>query len=248
MNYIDPFKAPFASPNWLKNLGLQSLCALIPVIGPIVLGGYGADVIAARALNRHAQVPDFDFNYFTRYLQRGVWPFLVGLVVGLVMLPCTFLSVIPLFLGIFSNDTLGFFTGLAAYLFLLMLSILVTQFIAAPLQLRATLLQNFSQAFNFRWVLAMLGATIVQNLVILLIGLALMLPFICLVFATFGLAAYVLNAYFMNVSWHFLIAEYYVFLDKGGEPLPVVGYDGQGQPRGFDIVTQPTPPAPPVSP
>ena len=41
------------------------------------------------------QFPDFDFNRFMEYLERGVWPFLAQLVVGFVMLPVMLLVMVP---------------------------------------------------------------------------------------------------------------------------------------------------------
>lgn len=249
MNYIDPFKAPFASPNWLKNFGLQTVCMFIPIIGPIVLGGYGADVVAARARDRHAQVPDFDFNFFTRYLQRGVWPFLVGLALTVLIVPCAVLSVVPVFIGASSNQVEYFLLGFATYMVGLQLSMLLLSFISTPFVLRASLLQNFAQSFDVRWALSWYRHTFIQAVAIILLQILLALPFTCIILATFTLAVYVIGPYMTNVGWHFVIAEYYIFLDKGGQPLTVVGYDGHGQPRGFDVVPTnqpPTPPAPPT--
>ena len=37
-----------------------------------------------------ARFPPFDFQYFTKYLERGLWPFLVSLAASVVMVPVMF--------------------------------------------------------------------------------------------------------------------------------------------------------------
>ena len=54
------------------NLLLMTVCNLIPIVGPIVLLGYRAEV--AQALLRDGELrrhPKFDFDRFIEYLTRG---------------------------------------------------------------------------------------------------------------------------------------------------------------------------------
>jgi hypothetical protein len=70
------------------NTLLLSVCYFIPVVGPIVGLGYRAEVATALTrdpnLRRH---PKFTFERFVEYLTRGVWPFLMSLVVSLPLVP-----------------------------------------------------------------------------------------------------------------------------------------------------------------
>jgi hypothetical protein len=77
----------FKSPKWSTNLLLGGVCMLIPLAGPIVLGGWHITVLWARNDRSPGQIPEFDFSQFGKYLERGLWPFLVGFVVSLVILP-----------------------------------------------------------------------------------------------------------------------------------------------------------------
>src|SRR4051812_45577721 len=73
------------------NLLLMTVCNFIPVVGPIVLLGYRSEVATAlledEERRRH---PKFDFNNFAEYLSRGIWPFLMGLLAGVVVVPAFF--------------------------------------------------------------------------------------------------------------------------------------------------------------
>src|SRR5438093_320718 len=76
------------------NLLLLTLCQLIPVIGPIVALGYRAEVpLALSRDSDRRRHPNFDFNRFVKYLTRGLWPFLVGLIVAFLGLPVAILAV-----------------------------------------------------------------------------------------------------------------------------------------------------------
>ena len=86
MQYMDSIKRFFRHPKWGMNLLLQTVCMLIPIVGPIVLQGYHVGGLTRQFQNPDAEYPEFDFNRFTVYLGRGIWPFLVGLVVGFIAL------------------------------------------------------------------------------------------------------------------------------------------------------------------
>lgn len=66
------------------NVLLITVCFLIPIVGPIVMMGYRAEVAEALIrdpdLRRH---PLFKFDRFAEYLSRGVWAFLIALVVSI---------------------------------------------------------------------------------------------------------------------------------------------------------------------
>ena len=66
---------------------LGAVCALIPILGPIVYLGYLTEVIVAQHRHGEESFAAFDFDYFGRYLSRGLWPFLVQLVAGLIVVP-----------------------------------------------------------------------------------------------------------------------------------------------------------------
>src|SRR5580658_5655365 len=88
MNFMQAFRYVLDRPGGLMNLVLITVSQLIPVVGPIVLLGYRAEVSVALEhdpeLRRH---PKFDFGRFVEYLTRGVWPFLISLILSLPIVP-----------------------------------------------------------------------------------------------------------------------------------------------------------------
>lgn len=78
----------FKSPKWGMNLLLGGVAMLIPMIGPLVLGGWHVAGFWARGNDEDpARFPPFDFQYSGKYLERSLWPFLVNLAASLVRLP-----------------------------------------------------------------------------------------------------------------------------------------------------------------
>src|SRR5580692_5496549 len=88
MNFIQAFRYILDRPGGSVNLLLITVSQFIPVVGPIVLLGYRAEVSVALEhdprLKRH---PKFDFGRFVQYLTRGVWPFLISLILSLTIIP-----------------------------------------------------------------------------------------------------------------------------------------------------------------
>src|SRR5262245_57238028 len=87
MQFFKPFTYFIRKPGGFTNVLYGCLLVLIPVIGPIILLGYRAEV--AESLEKDPNLedyPDFDFNRFLDYLMRGVWPFVAELVVTCVAL------------------------------------------------------------------------------------------------------------------------------------------------------------------
>jgi Protein of unknown function (DUF4013) len=88
----------FKTPEWRSNLLLGAVTLLIPLVGPVVLGGWHITCLWARG-NRE-DLPAYDFQYFGKYLERGLWPFLVGLVTSLVLVPVMMVLMLVFFLMI----------------------------------------------------------------------------------------------------------------------------------------------------
>src|SRR5262245_61754296 len=84
MKYIYAYKFLFESPNWLMNLLASSICQLVPILGPMVFLGYAYEIVEALHRQKDARYPDFDTNRLLDYLKRGVWPFIVRLIVGVL--------------------------------------------------------------------------------------------------------------------------------------------------------------------
>lgn len=76
---MDAIKFAFSTPDWTMNLLLGLVFMMIPVVGPLALQGWHAE-IHQRLVRRHPQpIPKLDFGDFMHYLERGIGPFVVNL-------------------------------------------------------------------------------------------------------------------------------------------------------------------------
>jgi hypothetical protein len=230
MNVSSAIGFPFRGPHVWPNLGLVLLCLLIPVIGPIVVMGYMVGAERALAENIDAAAPRFDFGKFTFYLQRGVWPFLVGLVMGLILLPFMWGLIA---VGIVGGALLGRhpWVGVAmiggavpAYLVLLT----VYQVATAPLILKAGLQENFGAGFDLRFL-----GDYVKRVGLLALGVGLVMVVIIVPLSLVSLCALFVGPLVLSVWLQFVLAHvqmqlYREYLARGGTP----------------IVIKPEPPAP----
>lgn len=230
MNYTASVSDFFKSPKWGMNMLLGGVTMLIPMVGPLVLSGWQITGFWGRGDNDDpAEFPPFDFQHFVKYLERGLWPFLVNLVASLALIPLMMLVVfLPMMLcGVFephrgSHDAGPLVLAVFAAVFILyMLLIMAFYFIATPLILRATIVQEFAPAFNFPFVKRFLSL-MWQELVVAMVfmfGLGICLAVIGMLFCFVGIYFTIPLSLF---CWHHLQKQLYqVYLGRGGEPVPL---------------------------
>jgi len=250
MNYTASVTDFFKSPKWGMNMLLGAVTMLIPVVGPLVLAGWQITCFWGREdIGDPAEFPPFDFQNFVKYLERGLWPFLVNLVASFVLVPLMMLLVfMPMMsVGIFDPHHGGHNSGLlvlavfAAVFILYALLIMAFYFITTPLILRATLVQDFAPAFNLAFVkrfLSLMWQDLVVSMVFMF-GVGIGLTVIGM------LACYIGMFFTIPVSlfcWHHLQKQLYqVYLSRGGEPVPL-------SPKLRDDPAIPPPVGPPVLP
>src|SRR5690606_20401227 len=103
-----------------------------------------------------ANFPPFDFQFFGKYLERGLWPFLVSLAASAVLVPVIMVVLfVPLFLAGVQDAQAGREPAAALFVGLFVIYSLIVmafQFIVIPLVLRATVTQDFARAFDLRFV------------------------------------------------------------------------------------------------
>jgi hypothetical protein len=230
MNYIASIQDFFKSPNWVMNLLFAALCVLsayvIPVVGIMVLAGWFITGFYARNDDRFETFPDFDFNQFSTYLQRGLWPTLVLMVAGFVVgIAIWIVIMIPLFI-------IGMILGgsdssiLAVLLMLISFVMYVAMFVVIhavmiPLGLRATLTQDFAAAFDFgfikRFLTLMWKEVVISSVFMIVSGMVLVMAgalALCVgMFAGLALALF--------SSAHLTKQLYHLYLSRGGDPIPV---------------------------
>lgn len=227
MDYVASVSDFFKSPKWMMNLLLGGVCLLIPLVGPVVVLGWLITGFWARQDQNFETFPPFDFAHFGKYLERGLWPFLVSFVVGLLTVPVIWIVTIPTMFvtGISAghNKDLGCLGGLALMMMVvfIFLIVFVMMLVMTPLKLRAALTQDFAQAFDFGFVKRFMTLTWKEIVLSSLFVLVVSILFGCL-----GLIVFCVGVYFATVltyfSWTHLYKQLYaLYLSRGGEPIPV---------------------------
>jgi hypothetical protein len=229
---------PFRGPHVWPNLGCVALCFLIPVVGALVAMGYMVTVEKLLIQNIDADAPRFNFNRFSDYLIKGVWPFLASLVLTLIVLPLMLLMVLAvvvaaallqkhkvIMITVIVIGGLGYMT--AAFL----LNPLLT-----PLILKSGLQSSFSAAFDWKFMLdyfkrAGMLTLGMQFLLALLIFPAAILSF-CIPYL--GLFALMTMTQFMQT--HLRAQLYLTYLDRGGTPIP---FEPEPPEPAFPVIMQP---------
>ena len=232
VNYTASISDFFLSPKWMMNLLLGGVCVLIPIAGPMVVLGWLITGFWARQDERFETFPDFDFSHFGKYLERGLWPFLVAFVVSMgfsiVMVPLVWILMIPTMVvgGLSSGNEPNAgtcFGALAMVLVLLIFAALIfaLMLVLVPLKIRASLTQDFAKSFDLGFVKRFLALTwkeiVLSSLFLMIAGTLL----ICL-----GMIAFCVGMYLATVlvyfSWTHLHKQLYaLYLSRGGEPIPL---------------------------
>ena len=228
MNYTASVSDFFKSPKWMTNLLLGGVCGLIPIVGPIVLLGWLITGFWARQDENFETFPDFDFSHFGKYLERGLWPFLVTFVVSLLTVPLMWIVMIPaMFVGGISaghsKEAGGCLGAIALVLVILFVFLIVfgMMLLLTPLKLKASLTQDFGKAFDLAFVKRFVALTWKE---IVLSSLFVMVSSI--LFACLGLVVFCVGVCFATVltyfSWtHHQKQLYALYLSRGGEPVPL---------------------------
>jgi Protein of unknown function (DUF4013) len=219
MRYLRAYQYITDKPNWFSNLLLTTLCALIPVIGTIVVMGYLYEVTDAlrRRDERRGGYPDFDFGRFSSYLSRGVWPFLANLLIGVVISAV----LVPVYIaGAVASASLNSPVPFLLTMAVAVLVMLAAPFVIVPPMLHAGLSQSFDPAGWLRFTREFLGRVGGEFVVamLFLIGTSLLAVFV-------GLLACFVGVYLTGTAVHFahqhlLTQLYELYLERGGTPVP----------------------------
>ena len=220
MKFLLAFRYILDQPGGFVNLLLITACQFIPVVGPIVLLGYRGEV--SIALERDPDMlehPKFDFNRFVDYLSRGVWPFLISLIISLPLIP---LVVAAFFAGLAINPPgpgnpplllFAFFGGVELIALVLMI------FLSVPMTFHAEITGRFDLggAFRFAWAFW-------SHVGLVAIGTGFVFAFMSVLVTVIGILCcfvgiYPASSLTQMAGQHLMVQLYRVYLNRGGEPL-----------------------------
>lgn len=202
------------------NVLLLTLCQLIPVVGPIAMMGYRAEVAVSLLddpeLRRHSR---FDFNRFGDYLTRGVWPFLIALVLSVpFVLVIWGVMIVSAVIGGVANNNPG--AGFLIAIPLFVAGLIVMTVLSVPMTFHAELVNKFDfmgglQFATRFWSLVGVSAIVTA---LLFIPLALGISIVGLLCCIIGI--YPASTVVQMASQHLLVQLYQKYLERGGEPIP----------------------------
>lgn len=229
MRYLDSYRFAFQSPNWMMNILCGAVCFLIPAVGPLILMGYLLEVVEWLHAKKkggdtsEAGYPDFNFNRFGEYLQRGIWPFLVTLVVSVPISLFIMILWMVLMMGVAAAIGSSVVTVIIFLLLMVLYfaAIVGMNIIQVPLYLRAGMTRDFAQGFSLAFVKDFVRRTKAE-----LLWSAAFLISSGSALVTVGALAFCIGMYpavalYMFAFNHQVEQLYELYLQRGGEPIPL---------------------------
>jgi hypothetical protein len=223
MNYGDAIRFPFRGPKPWKNIALMALCHLIPIIGPLVVMGYGSFVERLLTRDLLASAPEFDFGKFTKYLERGVAPFVLNLILTIVLIPIVWGVLIAGMLAVAASqgEIWGVALGIAIVVIGMITIVALVGLVIVPLILRAMLLGSFGQVFDMRWSIDFIKRTWGPAMLSMIILPLIAIPMVLLGFLACYFGIFFAVVIILMIQWHIHVQLYHVYLDRGGTPLAI---------------------------
>jgi Protein of unknown function (DUF4013) len=227
MNYNASVSDFFKSAKWTNNMLLGAVLMLIPIVGQMALSGWHITCFWARGHEDDpAKMPPFDFQFFGKYLERGLWPFVVNMVTSLIIFSIVGIMILVFFamFGLFGggNELLrgGGFTIMILGVFCFqILSFLIYNTLMTPLIISASITQDFKAAFDFRFIKKFISLVWKEMLVSMLFMLGLGICAAIVAIMTCSIGIYFVMPLIIY-SWHHLQKQLYLqYLLRGGEAL-----------------------------
>ncbi len=227
MNYIESITDFFKSPKWMMNMLLAGICCFIPFVGPMVVIGWLITGFWCRPSTAPESFPDFDFDNFAKWLERGLWPLITAMATSfalyiIFMIPMAIIMMVIGGVGA-STDSQGG-GALSALLFLVVfgmycLLLLSMIFLMKPIMLKAALTQDFAKAFDFGFIKSFITRTWLEMIIS---SIFLAIASSCLAFM--GMIALCVGFIFVPGVLYFAMAHldkqlYNLYLSRGGEPI-----------------------------
>jgi hypothetical protein len=232
LEYTQSFKFVFENANWVANVLLICVCNLIggivPILPGLVLIGYQCEVLEGMLVRPNQTYPDFKVERTVDYLVRGVWPFVIGLLASIVMIPLILLAVaLPIATMVVFANMAGRDAEVVVWIMAPIIAVVgilaatICNIALVPFLLRAALTQDISAAIDFQFakefVRRMWKETLFAGL--FLVALALAAQAIGLLLFCVGVLVTVPIVQLAQV--HLAMQLYRLYLARGGEKIPL---------------------------
>ncbi len=231
VSVLESFKFAFDPEGGVGTILMATLCLFIPIVGPIALKGYEADILQRLVRRDGVTLPKFEFNAFGSYLTRGLATFVVEM---LIWVPVWIVGVGAMVLFMIAWTTTlpahgshdhGPSAGALGFLFaapvLVSLVLLTGSVVFNAVTTRAALTEDIVASFNLKEVSAyarrMFGPTLLAMLVFGVVASAAVL---------IGMIGFVICMYPMVVIaqlafTHLRFQLYERYVATGGTPIPL---------------------------
>ncbi len=229
MQYMRSLQFITDREKWKSNILMCAVCLLIPAVGAIVVSGYLFEVIESLKRDpEHKDYADFDFNRFMDYLMRGLWPFLMRLVVGLIIfLPLGLIAGILMVIGGAIAASANAPALLLVFQLLLFVVIIVVSIVSTLVIWPAEIQAGLGREFNFSRAVAFVkdfNKRVLKEMllsVLFLVAVEFVAEFVgvlaCCIGIYFTLAAAVMARH------HLFFQLYMLYLERGGTPIIAAG-------------------------
>jgi hypothetical protein len=222
MLYKKPYTYFTNHPGGGKDLLMGSLALLsgmvIPLVGQVVWMGYQAEVVEDLERDPDIQAhQNFDLNRFSDYLSRGVWPFLMSLIIGLFIGMMAMIAVVAGFATTYFTQVP--WSGLLVMMVLYFPIVFIGTLLTWPLILHVQLSNAFrigkAMQFTMRFLKILWGQLTITLFVHMVISMVMMFAgMLCCFIGIFPAALIVTMA-----QEHYMIQLYRLYLAEGGDPI-----------------------------
>lgn len=234
LDFGSAFKFVFSNEDSTNNLLFGSLFMLIPIIGPIALGGWQTEILQ-RLVKKHPKpIPKLDFNDFMYYVSRGITAFLTQI---LMQVPFQIIFGVLYFVFIIGSVAAGAATGgsrgggsagmvamltmYGIFLACVMAIVPLMMLISSVLITRAEICEDFGTTFKFGEILDQLKKTWLT-----IIGSTMLYAFIGQWIAMIGMMAACVGLFPAAVllqlgATHLRYQIYKKFRARGGAAIPM---------------------------
>ena len=229
--YMRPFSYIFENPKWVTNVLLLGVVQFIPIVGPLAMIGYQYEVVMALLRRPTDEYPDFDFNRFTDYMKRGVWPFLVMLVWGMVLGAVMSVLVVAGAVAVAATSSGNSSRADAEFFGMIFMGVTMAvaifggmglQVIALPLMLRSGLQKDFASGFSLGFAFQFLGNTWKEMIVAIFLLTLAALAAVFVGLMLFCVGQYFTMAIIILAQCHVLMQLYRLHVSRGGQTIALV--------------------------